>query len=89
MLAPFRWFRDADPLPHSWDVTSDSIASWVAEQLGVRQFVLVKPPNATGSALVDAYFARALPANVTPLVIPADQIAILPFALRTGPLIVG
>src|SRR2546427_3560943 len=24
VLAPFRWLRTADPLPHSWDVTSDS-----------------------------------------------------------------
>src|SRR5262245_34367167 len=24
VLAPFRWLLNADPLPHSWDVTSDS-----------------------------------------------------------------
>src|SRR5688572_22505871 len=30
VLAPYRWLRQADPLPHSWTVTSDSIAAWVA-----------------------------------------------------------
>ncbi len=34
VLAPYQWMRDADPLPHSWDVTSDSISAWVAGQVG-------------------------------------------------------
>ena len=31
-----------DPLPASWEVTSDSIAAWVAGQLGAGRLVLVK-----------------------------------------------
>ena len=42
VLAPSRWLREADPLPHSWDVTSDSIAAWVAGQAGASTLVLVK-----------------------------------------------
>ena len=61
VLAPYRWLRARDPLPHSWDVTSDSIAAWVAGELGARRLVLVKPVVAEQSALVDAYFERALP----------------------------
>jgi dihydroneopterin aldolase len=86
VLAPSRWLRDADPLPHSWDVTSDSIAAWVAGQLGANHLVLVKPPQAAGSGVVDAYFTRALPARVMPLMIPADQIDTLSSALRQGAL---
>jgi (4-(4-[2-(gamma-L-glutamylamino)ethyl]phenoxymethyl)furan-2-yl)methanamine synthase len=46
ILAVSRWLREADPLPHTWDVTSDSIAAWVAGVLGARHLVLVKPSGA-------------------------------------------
>ena len=59
ILAPYRWLREADALPHSWEVTSDSIAAWLAGELGARRVVLVKAPGATGE-LADAYFARTL-----------------------------
>lgn len=32
----------ADELPHSWDVTSDSIAAWVAARIKARQLILLK-----------------------------------------------
>lgn len=82
VLAPYRWLHEADPLPHSWDVTSDSIAAWVAGQVGARQLVLVKPPGATEGDRVDAHFARALPAQVKRMIVPADQIEALDSALR-------
>jgi 5-(aminomethyl)-3-furanmethanol phosphate kinase len=31
-----------DPLPHSWEVTSDSIAAWIARQTQCRRLVLLK-----------------------------------------------
>jgi 5-(aminomethyl)-3-furanmethanol phosphate kinase len=77
VLAPFRWMRDADPLPHSWDVTSDSIAAWIAGATGAKRVVLVKPPGARDgkpdAELVDAHFWRAIPAGVMPLVVAADH----------------
>lgn len=33
----------SDPLPASWEVTSDSIAAWVAADTGAERLVLVKP----------------------------------------------
>jgi aspartokinase-like uncharacterized kinase len=42
VLAPSSWLRATDPLPHSWSVTSDSIAAWVARRLGARRLVLLK-----------------------------------------------
>ncbi len=73
VLAPTRWLRDADPLPHTWDVTGDSIAAWIAGAVGARRLVLIKPPGATGSDVMDAYFPRALPPDVASVIVAADQ----------------
>jgi hypothetical protein len=40
VLLPYRCCRDIDPLPHSWDVTSDTIAAWVAGRLDLDLLVL-------------------------------------------------
>jgi len=82
VLAPSRWLGEADPLPHTWDVTSDSIAAWVAGRVGARHLVLIKPAGAAGVDLVDAYFPRALPAHVRPAIVRADDAAALHSALR-------
>ena len=42
VLLPSAWLLRADPLPCSWDVTSDSIAAWVTRALGARRLILVK-----------------------------------------------
>ena len=60
VVAPYRWLRDADPLPHTWNVTSDSISAWIASALGAKHLVLVKPPGAAGEDALDSYFARAV-----------------------------
>ena len=78
VLAPFQWMREADPLPHSWDVTSDSIAAWIAGEVGARRLVLVKPSGALQRAaddvdLVDKYFARSVPAGIEVVAVAADQ----------------
>ena len=36
VLLPYRLLRDRDPLPHTWDVSSDSIAAWCAVELGAE-----------------------------------------------------
>src|SRR5216117_2358454 len=86
VLAPYHWLRAADPLPHSWEVTSDTIAAWLAGQLGARRVVLIKPAHALDSkAIVDSYFLRTLPHGVEHLIITADDLGQLDVALREGP----
>ena len=84
VVAPYRWLRGADPLPHSWDVTSDSIAAWIAGVLRARRIVLIKPVGPDRKKLVDAYFVRALPAGVEHLIVTADDLGQLEVALQEG-----
>jgi aspartokinase-like uncharacterized kinase len=56
VLAPSRWLRTADALPHSWDVTADSIAAWIARAMGACRLLLVKLDDGT-----DPYLPQAAP----------------------------
>ena len=58
------------PLPHTWEVTSDSIAAWVAAVWPADRLVLLKSVSlaktrgegsATADGLVDRYFDRIAP----------------------------
>jgi aspartokinase-like uncharacterized kinase len=40
VFLPYQSLRIHDPLPHSWDVTSDTIAAWVADALGLDLLLL-------------------------------------------------
>ena len=63
VLAPSRWLRAADTLPHSWDVTSDSVAAFVAGALDAARLDLVKPAD-VGWEGVDRCFAAVVPAGL-------------------------
>jgi aspartokinase-like uncharacterized kinase len=84
VLAPYRWIRDVDPLPHSWDVTSDSIAAWLAGALGAARLILVKPIAGDPVTLADPYFSRALPSGVECQVVAPDDRQALERALGDG-----
>jgi hypothetical protein len=67
---PFFWADEcrADHLPHSWDVTSDSLAVRAATLLRARKLVLLKSVTwhgedwgqAAQAGVVDAYLVQAL-----------------------------
>ena len=40
-----------DSIPQSWDVTSDSLAAWLAKKLNAKQLVLVKSDKPSASQL--------------------------------------
>lgn len=55
-------------LPHAWEVTSDSIAAWVALRMGAQELILAKSVDLEGRptvgeavrrGVVDGYFERA------------------------------
>jgi 5-(aminomethyl)-3-furanmethanol phosphate kinase len=72
VLAPYRWMRAADVLPHTWGVTSDSIAAFIAGALDAERLVLIKP--AVDGPAVDPYFNAALPVGLPYRIVPWDTI---------------
>ncbi|HZZ78631.1 MAG TPA: hypothetical protein VFE62_08935 [Gemmataceae bacterium] len=60
--------RRPDPLPHSWQVTSDSLAVRAAVLLGARELILLKSIDWSGAdwreasqaGVVDGYFPEAM-----------------------------
>ncbi len=84
VLAPYRWLRAADPLAHSWDVTSDTIAAWFAGALDARRVVLIKPAGGDAHKLVNGFFLRTLPPGVEHLVVTPDDLGQLKVALDEG-----
>ena len=72
--APRVWLPDEaalqEELPPSWDLTSDSIAAWLACRLEADWLVLVKPVAFTSAAsaveLVDAAFVDTVKKHATP-----------------------
>lgn len=40
VFLPYVSLRESDPLPHTWDITSDTIAAWVAHLLGLDLILL-------------------------------------------------
>lgn len=84
VLAPYRWLRADDPLPHSWEVTSDSIAAWIAARVGARRLVLIKPVTGEPGSLVDPYFVRALKPGIEHLVLPVDSVRELALVSDAG-----
>lgn len=73
VLAPARWLLAADPLPHGWDVTSDSIAAFLAGALDASLLVLLKPASGPVEALADPRFPEALPAGLPVEVLGPDE----------------
>ncbi len=74
VFLPYRFLMDTDPLPHTWSVTSDSIAAYMASFFKVDRLVLLKPADdapmspcparlAVESGIVDGCFDRYLSKN--------------------------
>jgi aspartokinase-like uncharacterized kinase len=42
ILLPFELVMKSDPLPHSWQVTSDSVAAWLSQWIHCQRLALLK-----------------------------------------------
>lgn len=71
LFLPGPSLREQDPLPHSWDVTSDTIAAWVAAELRLDLLLLKSVDGiVTGGVLQEHLDAPRQTDVVDPLFIP-------------------
>ena len=64
ILAPSRLLQHRDPLPHRWEVTSDSIAAWLAAETGIQRLVLLK--SVAGLSTLEPDNTERLVKNASP-----------------------
>lgn len=97
---PAAMLLGAPDIAESWDVTSDSLALWLAHRLGAPRLILVKAPGATvpgelvhgdrlealaAAGILDRAFARMASGFAGSIVlVTADDSARLAAALATG-----
>jgi aspartokinase-like uncharacterized kinase len=77
VLLPYRAMRERDPLPHRWDVTSDTIAAWVAAELGLDLLLLKSVDGITRSGAL-------VPRVTEPFPCTEVDSCLVPFALAHG-----
>ena len=71
VFLPLRCLKERDPLPHSWDVTSDTIAAWVAQELALDLLLLKSVDGIhTGDRIQDQVNTIVTTDVVDPLFIP-------------------
>jgi 5-(aminomethyl)-3-furanmethanol phosphate kinase len=62
VFCPWPMLRDAAEVPCSWDVTSDSLAVWLATVIDARAVVLIKHVNAAAGGEARGLLDAAFPA---------------------------
>ncbi len=77
VLLPYRLLRDRDPLPHSWRVSSDTLAAWCAAGLGC-ELLLAKSVDGI------VVGGRLLEAVTAPVETDAVDPCLITFALDRG-----
>ena len=74
VLAPYRWMLAADALPHRWEITSDSIAAFIAGALDADLLVLLKPVAGPVETLVDPCFQEVVPRGLKVVVLGSAEL---------------
>lgn len=85
ILLPYQYLRRIDPLPHSWEITSDTISAWFANELKADLLILKS---------IDNIRAEGIPIDqiITPIITNDLDPAFIPYILThnlTGSIING
>jgi 5-(aminomethyl)-3-furanmethanol phosphate kinase len=71
LFLPGRSLREQDPLPHSWDITSDTIAAWVAAELRLDLLLLKSVDGIVMGGVLQEHLETPRQTDVVdPLLIP-------------------
>lgn len=71
VFLPYTCLRARDPLPHSWDVTSDTIAAWVADMMHTGLIILKSVDGIySGGTFMDTVREPVTSGDVDPCLIP-------------------
>jgi Uncharacterized archaeal kinase related to aspartokinases, uridylate kinases len=71
IFLPYTCLRIHDPLPHSWDVTSDTIAAWVADVMHYELIILKSVDGIySGGVLRETVMEPVTSGDVDPCLIP-------------------
>ena len=71
IFLPYTVLRKKDPLPHSWDITSDTIAAWVAGTLQLDLLLLKSVDGITNGNIVQEQVSESMKNDtVDPFFIP-------------------
>ena len=63
VLLPYTLLRNADPLPHSWDVTSDTISAWIASRLSLTLILLKSVDGIRSGGILQSQVTGKLPTD--------------------------
>lgn len=61
VLLPYTLLRNADPLPRSWDVTSDTISAWIASCLSLPLILLKSVEGIRSGGILQDRIERDFP----------------------------
>jgi aspartokinase-like uncharacterized kinase len=71
IFLPLRCLKERDPLPHSWNVTSDTIAAWVAAELRSDLLLLKSVDGISATGFLKLHVSAPMETDVVdPLFIP-------------------
>lgn len=71
VFLPYHCMRKYDPLPHSWDITSDTISAWIAYQLGLELLLLKSVDGITRDGIHQEQVTKPIQSDVIdPFFIP-------------------
>ena len=85
VLLPYRVMRMEDPLPHTWEVTSDSISAWVAHRLDLPLLLLKSVDGLTRDGILQTRVSEAFPyGEVDPYFLPYVLSRRIPVTVANG-----